>query len=78
LILYTKSPTPTSILITAHHVAFATYISRDKQTHFFTPNNSIWVNSTEMHQIQIQTRKSQLLISQRNQDRKHLVSQSPP
>jgi hypothetical protein len=51
LILHIKSPTPASILITARHVAFDTYTLQDKQTRFSTPNNSIWVSRTEMHQI---------------------------
>jgi hypothetical protein len=29
------------IIITAHHIAFATYTSRDKQSCFSKPNNSI-------------------------------------
>jgi hypothetical protein len=47
-ILCTKSPTPTSIIVAACHVAFTTYTSRDKHTRFSTLNNSIWVSSTEM------------------------------
>jgi hypothetical protein len=35
------------------------------------------VSSTEMHRIQIQTKASQLLITQINQDTNHLVSQKP-
>jgi hypothetical protein len=77
-ILRTKSPTPFSILIIAYLVAFATYTSRDKQTRFSTINNSIWVSTTEMRWIQIQTRTSQLLITYINQGTNHLVSQSPP
>jgi hypothetical protein len=77
-ILYTKSPTPTSIHIVARHVAFATYMSWDKQTRFSTSNNLIWVSSIEMRWIQIQTRTSQFLITHINQGRNHLVSQSPP
>jgi hypothetical protein len=75
-ILRIKSPTPALILDATHHVAFTAYISRDKQTYFSTPNNSIWVSSTEMRQIriQIQTRTSQLLITQINQGTNHLVS----
>jgi hypothetical protein len=48
LILYTKSSTPASILIVAHHVAFATNTLQDKQTRFSTSNNSIWVSSAKM------------------------------
>jgi hypothetical protein len=77
-ILCTKSPTPASILVAARHIAFATYTSRDKQTYFSTLNNLIWVNSTKMRWIQIQTRTSQLLITHINQGTNHLVSQSPP
>jgi hypothetical protein len=77
-ILRTKSPTPVSILIAACHVASTTYTSQDKQTCFCTLNDSIWVSSTEMCQIQIQTRTSQLLITHINQGTNHLVSQSPP
>jgi hypothetical protein len=76
LILCTKSPTPASILVIARHVTFTTYTSRDKQTRFSTPNNSMWVSSTEMCRIQIQTRTSQLLITHINQGANHLVSQS--
>jgi hypothetical protein len=54
---------------------FATYTPQDKQTCFSTPNNSIWVSSTKMCQIQIQTRTSQLLITLINQGTNHLVSQ---
>jgi hypothetical protein len=53
--LRTKSPTPTSIFVVACHVVFVTYTSWDKQTYFCTPNNLIWVSSTEKHRIQIQT-----------------------
>jgi hypothetical protein len=35
------------------------------------------VSSTEMHQIQIQTKSNQLIITQINQDTNHLVSQTP-
>jgi hypothetical protein len=66
---------PTSILVVAHHVTFTTYTSRDKQTHFSKPNNSIWVSSTKIRGIQIQTRTSQLLIRHINQGTNHLVSQ---
>jgi hypothetical protein len=78
LIHRTKSLTLASILVAVHHIAFATYTSWDKQTHFSTSNNWIWVSSTEMRQIQIQARTSQLLITHINQDINHLVSQSPP
>jgi hypothetical protein len=73
-ILRTKSPTSSSLLVVARHVAFATYTSWDKQTRFSTPNNSIWVSSTKKRRIQIQTRTSQLLITHINQDTYHLVS----
>jgi hypothetical protein len=66
---------PASILVIARHVAFATYTSRDKETCLSTPNNSIWVSSTEIRQIQIQTRRSQLLITHINQGKNHMVSQ---
>jgi hypothetical protein len=75
LILRTKSPTSASTLVVARHVAFTTYTSRDKQTCFSTPNNSIWVSSTKMHRIQIQTKPNQLLITQINQGTNHLISQ---
>jgi hypothetical protein len=71
-------PTPVSILIVAYHVAFTTYASRGKQMCFSTPNNWIWVSSTEIHRIQIQTRTSQLLVTHINQGINHLVSQSHP
>jgi hypothetical protein len=34
-VLYTRSPTPTMIIVTARHVAPATYTPRDNQTRFF-------------------------------------------
>jgi hypothetical protein len=78
LIIRTKSPTPSSILVIDRHVAFATYTSRDKQTRFSTPNNWIYVSSTEMCRIQIQTKTSHLLITHINQGTNHIVSQSIP
>jgi hypothetical protein len=74
-ILHTKSSTPALILVVARHVAFTTYTSQDKKTRFSTLNNSIWVSSTKMRWIQIQTRASQLLITHINQGTNHLVSQ---
>jgi hypothetical protein len=74
-ILRTKSPTPASIIIIARHIAFATYTSWDKQMHFSTPNSWTWISSIEMRLIQIQTRISQLLITQISQDTNHMVSQ---
>jgi hypothetical protein len=78
LIVYTKSPIPASILVATCHVAFTTYTSQDKQTRFSIPNILIWVSSTEMRKIQIQSRTSQLLITHIDQGTNHLVSQSPP
>jgi hypothetical protein len=49
---------------------------KHKQTRFSIPNNWIWVSSTEMRRIQIQTRTSQLLITHINQGTNHLVPQS--
>jgi hypothetical protein len=73
-LLCTKSPTPASIIVIPHHVAFATYTLEDRQMCFSTPNNWICVSSTGMHRIQIQTRTSQLLITHINQGTNHLVS----
>jgi hypothetical protein len=67
--------TPASILVVICHVVFTTYTSWDKQTHFSILNNSIWVSSTEIRRIQIQTRTSQLLITHINQVTNHLVYQ---
>jgi hypothetical protein len=77
-----RSSTPSFLLLLdphrCCHITFFTYTSRDKQTCFSTLNNWIWVSSTDINRIQIQTRTSQLLITYINQGTKQLVSQSPP
>jgi hypothetical protein len=50
------------------HHEIRKHISPNRMTQF-------GVSSTEMHRIQIQTKSSQLLITQRNQGINHLISQ---
>jgi hypothetical protein len=57
-ILCTKSPTPTSIFVTVHHVTFS--LAHHETSNYISPN---WItqsgaSSAEMHQIQIQTKSS--------------------
>jgi hypothetical protein len=61
LILCTRSPTPVSIFVTAHHVAPIIYTSRDKQMWFSTQTNMD--RTTETSRIQLQTVASQWLIT---------------
>jgi hypothetical protein len=61
LILYTRSPTPATILITARNAAPVTCTPQDKQTRFFNKKDK--GKTTEMSQIRIQTSPSQWLIT---------------
>jgi hypothetical protein len=60
-VISTRSPTPTTILVIARHVASATCTLRDKQTRFFKRTKDK-VKITEQSQIGIQTSPSQWLI----------------
>jgi hypothetical protein len=62
LVLCTRSPTPTTILITACHAAPVTCTPWDKQTRFFKWNKDKG-KTPEMSQIQIQTSSCQWLIT---------------
>jgi hypothetical protein len=60
-VLCSRSSTPSTILVTACHVAPVTYTSRDKQTRFSTRTDRGRI--TETSRIRIQTTASQWLIT---------------
>jgi hypothetical protein len=62
-VLCTRSPTPTTILIAAHHATPISYTPRDKQMWFSTWYKDKSSRITEMSQISIQTSTSQWLIT---------------
>jgi hypothetical protein len=75
-VLYTRSPTPTTILIIACHAAPATCTPRDKQTQFSKRNKDKRKTKRNYPGFEFKPRQVNDS-SQSNQGTEHLVSQSP-
>jgi hypothetical protein len=77
LILCTRSPTPTMILVATRHATPATCTSRDKQTRFFKWNKN--KRKTKWNYLGFEFKPRQVNdSSQSNQETDHLISESPP